>query len=104
MKVHKDSNPDSAAPFEDSDPPFDKNSKRTVKSTNVNTLLIMIVIALASWNLKETVQQGRDFSRLEERTAIVTRDMADLRLRMSANEQITFQLQLELARLKRSSP
>ncbi len=69
-----------------------------VKNINLNTILIAIVLGLSGWNLKETVQQGRDFSRLEERTANLMRESVDHRMRLTSLELGLLQVKVDLAR------
>jgi len=66
---------------------------------NFNTILITVLLALASWNLKETIEQSQQAAKIEERTQALQREMLDLRARVVSVEAQVIDAQLVLARI-----
>lgn len=71
-----------------------------MRQFNINTLLLTVIIAIAGWNLKETVSHGNIISKFQEQIYINQRDIQDFRLRMAKTESELVLLQIQLAKMK----
>lgn len=76
----------------ESDSPFQK-----VRQFNLNSVLLTLVLALSAWSLKEIVQQGRDFSKMEERLSNQTVAVTELRIRLASVETELTAIQIKIA-------
>lgn len=69
-----------------------------MKSLNVNTILLTIVLGLSSWSLLELNTQGKAQAAYAVRSDSQARDLVELRLRVQANDAAIQQLRVDIAR------
>lgn len=68
---------------------------------NVNSALLLIVMALSSWGLFEQNAQGKAQAAYAVRADAQARELADLRVRMQANDAAIQDIRLTIARMPR---
>lgn len=81
-----------------------------MKNVNLNSVLVAIVIALAGWNLTETISQGRSATAQSERMLNIVAKQVEMqteqtaqRNRMAVLEADLTSLRIEVVKLQRDS-
>lgn len=67
---------------------------------NVNTLLSAIILGLCGWSLLEQNAQGKAQAAYAVRADAQAVELADLRIRMQANDAAIQDLRLQIARIQ----
>lgn len=68
-------------------------------TSKLNTVLITVVLMLSSWSLLELNAQGKAQAAYAVRADAQARELAELRLRVQANDTAIQEVRLQIARI-----
>lgn len=72
-----------------------------MKNVNFNSVLIMIVIAICGWALKENINNGRDMAEIKQKILATSESVQDLRQRQAISENQIVLMRIDIERMKR---